>query len=215
MKHLYPISLKLENKNCLIIGGGRVAQRKIKTLLEYDACIKVVSPHLEEEIFKWAEQGRITLVKRSFLPQDLDNIFMVFIATNDNRVNTHIANQCKEKGIMANVVDDPGLCDFYVPSILRRKSLCLAISTEGKSPAFARWLRRQMENYISEEYGEFVEILGEIRPEIKDLSLTSEDKKRLMEEIINSDWLQLLEAGDEDLVMEQTRAFISSWQHKS
>lgn len=210
MQHLYPIFLKLENKNCLIVGGGKVAQRKIETLLDYDGTINVVSPHVENKIRLWAEQGRISLSERFFRPEDLNGMFMVFIATDDIGMNAQIADLCKEKGIMVNVVDDPANCDFFVPSILRRDSLCLAISTEGKSPAFARWFRKQMENYISKEYGEFLELLGEIRPEIRELPLSAQEKSTLMEQIIASDWLKLLAAGDEKRLKEQIKECLSS-----
>jgi precorrin-2 dehydrogenase/sirohydrochlorin ferrochelatase len=163
MTHLFPVLISLAGKNCLIIGGGQVAERKIADLLNYGANICVVCPHARDKVKQWADQGLICWHTREFVTNDLDSVYMVFVATNNRHLNQTIVLQCRQRGILVNAVDDPPNCDFYVPAILRRDSLVIGISTEGKSPMFAKKLRLQLEELIGEEYGQFVEILGNQR----------------------------------------------------
>jgi len=212
MEHLYPIYLHVAGKNCLIIGGGPVAERKAASLLEYGANIKIVSPGAEKRIADWAEQNRLQWIARAFDRHDLENVFMVFIATDDNSLNKEIADLCRQKGILVNAVDDPPNCDFFVPSVLRRDSLAIAISTEGRSPLFAARLRRRLETIITEEYGQFVDILGQIREELRHSSLDITQRKQVLEQIVDSDLLDLLLDGRHKEAEERINQCMSSWQ---
>jgi len=209
MAHLYPIYLQLAGKKCLVVGGGKVAERKVETLLEYEASIRVVSPAAEPNIHIWSDQGLLDWWRGVFQPQDLDDVFLVFIATGDEDINKGIVALCREKGILVNAVDDPPNCDFYVPSILRRNSLCVAISTEGKSPLLAGKLRRELENIIPYEYGEWVEILGDLRDKIKSSNLSIKARKILFEELVHSDILELLQAGRKEIIEERIERCMS------
>lgn len=212
MEHLYPIYLNVAGKNCLIIGGGPVAERKAASLFEYGACIKVVSPLAEKNITDWADQNLLKWFAREFEANDLDDIFMVFIATDDNSLNKQIADLCRSRGIMVNAVDDPPNCDFFVPSVLRRDSLAIAISTEGRSPLFAARLRRQLEKIITEEHGQFVQILGQIREELKESSLDINQRRQILEQIVDSDLLDLLLDGRHEEAEERINQCMSSWR---
>ncbi|PKM76787.1 MAG: siroheme synthase [Firmicutes bacterium HGW-Firmicutes-15] len=209
MAHLYPIYLQLAGKKCLVVGGGKVAERKVETLLEYEASIRVVSPEAEPNIQTWSDQGLLDWRRGVFQQQDLDDVFLVFIATGDESINKGITALCREKGILVNAVDDPPNCDFYVPSILRRNSLCVAISTEGKSPLLAGKLRRELEDTIPYEYGEWVDILGDLRDRIKGSNLSIEARKTLFEELVNSDILELLQAGRKEIIEERIEQCMS------
>jgi len=210
MEHLYPIYLSLAGKKCLIIGGGLVAERKAASLLEYGAQIKVISPRVEKTIAEWANDDLLIWTARVFAVDDLEGSFMVFIATDDNSLNQEIAWLCRQRGILVNAVDDPPNCDFFVPSVLRRDSLAVAISTEGKSPLFAARLRRELEAIITEEHGKFVNILGQIREEVKNSSLDINQRKQILEQIINSDILALLLAGCDEEAEERINQCMSS-----
>jgi len=196
----------------LIIGGGPVAERKAASLLEYGAHIKVVSPLAEKKIVAWADQNLLQWFAREFADNDLDNIFIVFIATDDNSLNKEISGLCRQRGILVNAVDDPPNCDFFVPSVLRRGSLAVAVSTEGKSPLFAARLRRQLEAIITEEYGNIVDILGQIREELRNSTLDINQRKQVLEQIVNSDLLDLLRAGRYEEAEERINQCMSSWR---
>lgn len=210
MAHFFPVSIDLRGRRCLIIGGGRVAARKAENLLKYGCQVVIVSPDCEIQIRKWAQEGLITYLEREFLAEDLDGSFLVFIATNDEALNSSISTLCRERGILVNAVDDPPHCDFYVPALIRRGSLTLAISTEGKSPAFARKLRRELEEIITDDYGKFVEILGAQREYIKENIADIEERKALFEKLVYSDILDLLKAGEEETAREKVQYVCST-----
>jgi len=209
MANLFPVYLDLRKKKCLVIGGGKVAERKVDNLLEYGCKIRVISPQVEENIELWAAQGRIELFQRKFEEEDIEGIFIVFVATNDQRINKIVSDLCHERNILVNAVDDPPYCDFYVPSILRRNSLVLAISTQGKSPAFAGRLRRELEEIITAEYGEFVDMLGEQREYVKENIDDIEIRKQIFEKLAYSDILDLLKVGEKEKAREKVKQCMS------
>lgn len=212
MAHLFPIYLSLSEKKCLVVGGGQVAERKIADLLECEANINVISPTAGDLIRLWSNQGLISWQARKVENSDLDNIFLVFVATNDMHINQMVVNWCRERGILVNAVDDPPNCDFFVPAVVRRNSLVVAISTEGKSPMFARKLREQLEQLIGEEYGEFVDFLGEQREYIKQAVTDIEERKKVFKALVDSDILDLLKAGERERAKERMEQCMSSWQ---
>jgi precorrin-2 dehydrogenase/sirohydrochlorin ferrochelatase len=212
MAHLFPVFLSLSGKKCLVVGGGRVAERKIADLLECEANINVISPTAGDSIQLWSNQSLISWQAREIEVSDLDNVFMVFVATNNMDANRLVVSWCRERGILVNAVDDPPNCDFYVPAVVRRNSLVVAISTEGKSPMFARKLREQLEGFIGEEYGEFVDFLGEQREPIKQAVNDIEKRKKIFEALVDSNILDLLKAGERERAKERMEQCMSSWQ---
>ncbi|HBQ27459.1 MAG TPA: siroheme synthase [Syntrophomonas sp.] len=212
MAHLFPIFLSLSGKKCLVVGGGQVAERKIADLLECEANVNVISPTAGDLIRLWSNQGLINWQAREIIYSDLDNIFLAFVATNNMHTNQMVVNWCRERGIMVNAVDDPPNCDFYVPAVVRRNSLVVAISTEGKSPMFSRKLREQLEGIIGEEYGEFVDFLGEQRECIKQAVTDIKERKKIFEALADSDILDLLKAGERERAKERMEQCMSSWQ---
>lgn len=210
--HLFPIYVNLEKRKCLVVGGGKVAERKVENLMEYGAVIRVVSPEVEPGLQRMAEEGRIELRCREFQKGDLEQIFIAFVATDQNSINQEVVDACRDRGILVNAVDDPPRCDFYVPSIVRQGSLVLAISTEGKSPAFARRLRQQLETIITPEYGEFVDLLGEVRQALKSQVPDIEKRKEILEYLVYSDIFDLYEAGEKEKARGKVGQCMSSWQ---
>ena len=155
---LFPIYLNLHQRTCLVVGGGSVAARKITHLLQCGAMVTVVAPEVEEGIAELARE-EVIWKPRGFVESDLEEIFLVFSATDDEGLNHRISMLCQERNIPINVVDDRNTAAF-VPAVVRRGSLSLAISTAGKSPMYARKLKEQLQEIVTAEYGEFVEMLG-------------------------------------------------------
>lgn len=212
MSHLFPIFLNLEGKDCLVVGGGKVAQRKVEDLFACGTSITVVSPGVEDNINCWAGEGRITLMRKEVQKTDLAGMALVFVATDDIQINHRVVDWCREMGIPVNAVDDPPNCDFFVPAVLRRDSLVLAISTEGKSPLLARRLRDWLGEIINETYGEFVEMLGEKRDYIKNTIPDIDKRRQLFETLVTPEILALVEAGDIEKVRERVEKCMFSWQ---
>ncbi len=161
----YPVFLDLRNRHCIVIGGGKVAERKIRSLIEAEATVTVISPDITEEIEGLCRSGRIRHISRSYQKGDLKDAFLVIAATSDKDVNREIFEEASGKPL--NVVDMPDLCTFIVPSVIRRGNLTVAISTSGVSPALSRSLRLDLQDCIPEEIGEFLDFLGALRRRIK------------------------------------------------
>lgn len=197
MGDLFPVNLNLHGRKCLVVGGGSVAERKVKSLLQCGAEIWIVSPEFTSELEKLAGQSEINLIHRGYDTEDLQNCFLVISAADDPAVNSRVADDCFARNIPVNVVDDPARCSFTVPSVLRRGSLCITVSTGGNSPLLARKIREEMEESFGPEYARFLELMGEIRGKVlKDIP-DIRTRRRVFECLINSDILELIRKGEE------------------
>ena len=152
--YLFPIGLNLQHKPCLVVGGGTIAERRVHTLLSCGAVVHLVSPTVTPWLSEAAQSGALRWTQDVFQPAHLDGIAIILVATNKSQVNAEIAALARQRHCLINVVDDPEHCDFYLPAVVRRGALALAISTEGQAPAFAGWLRRQFEQSLDPHLGE-------------------------------------------------------------
>jgi len=171
---LYPIFLKLDGLKCLVIGGGKVALRKIVDLLDAGAKVTVVAPVFVDEIKELA--SKIELVERDFKRFDLEGMSIVVAATDSEHVNRLAHSEAKNRGIWINVVDSPELCDFFLPARTKIKGVEVAVSTLGKSPLAARLIRDLIRGAIKEEHLKLMEILSDIRKYLH--SQVDDPKKR-------------------------------------
>ena len=174
---MYPVLLKLKNKKVLVAGGGKVAERKVIRLLMAEADIVLTSPDVTDGLQKLMDEKKILYNKRKFIKGDLKNAFLVIAATNDKEVNHLIFRESEKNGILVNIADEPEYCNFYVPSIVDRGDLLVAVSTQGKSPAFARILRKKLEEYLPDELSKEVALLGELRE--KEKNKNPEERKKI------------------------------------
>jgi len=163
----YPIFLNIQGKECVVIGGGRVALRKIKSLLECRAKVTVISPEPHPEISKLSEGRTIRLMERDYKVSDLKDAAIAMVCTDAKKVNRQAADEAKKAGVLVNVADDPERSDFIIPSFFRRGNLTLAVSTSGVSPALAKKIRTKLEKSFGVEYGSLLSLLGEVRSGIK------------------------------------------------
>jgi len=163
----YPVFLNLQDRRCLVAGGGRVALRKANTLLEYGAEVTVISPRLCAGLRKLSSDGRIKVINRAYRTGDLKGVHIAIVATSNRGINLAAAGEAKKRRVPVNVVDDPVLSDFIVPSIIRRGSLAIAVSTSGKSPALARKIRSRLEDEFGQEYASLVLVIEKARRQAK------------------------------------------------
>ncbi|RUM87535.1 MAG: bifunctional precorrin-2 dehydrogenase/sirohydrochlorin ferrochelatase [Thermodesulfatator sp.] len=162
--HSYlPIFCDIRGKSVVVIGGGRVAERKIKNLLDAGARVTVISPETTSNLSDMIRQGLVNHRCRNYVPGDLDGAWLVIAATDDKKVQDAVFQESQERQIFCNVVDEPRVCSFIVPSTVRRNELCFAVSTGGKSPALAKALRKRLERQFGPEWGTFVSLLGRLR----------------------------------------------------
>ena len=163
----YPISLNISGRKCVVVGGGEVALRKVKTLLQHGANVEVISPDLCPELARLTESGEISMRNHAYQTGDLAGAFLAIAATDDAVLNRRVAEEARNKSVLVNVVDDAENSDFIVPSYLRRNGLTIAVSTSGQSPALARKIRTRLEKEITSQYGTLTRLIGEVRAEIK------------------------------------------------
>jgi precorrin-2 dehydrogenase/sirohydrochlorin ferrochelatase len=161
----YPVVLAIDGKRCVVVGGGRVAERKVAGLLESGARVKVVSPECTARLTQMAEDGAIEWLCRGFAPGDAAGAELVFAATDDPSVNARVRADAGDRA-WVNVADAPSLCSFTVPAVVEQGDLRIAISTEGQHPGFAKKVKEHLQEFIGREYGEHLAFLGRIRQEV-------------------------------------------------
>lgn len=206
----YPVFLKVENRSCLVVGGGEVGARKVETLLSCGASVRLVSPEvvpwLEEEIKK----GTVELVGSHYDEDQLQGCFLVIAATDDMELNCRIARDAEQRRILCNVVDYPKEGDFILPSLVQRGALTLAVSTSGKSPALARELRQDLEQRFGMEYGHFLELMGAVRSRVLEKSQDFRANKEKFDQLVKSELLELVRRRDYEGVDRLLRRVLGS-----
>jgi precorrin-2 dehydrogenase/sirohydrochlorin ferrochelatase len=175
--------INLKNKKVTVIGGGKVAFRKVKKFLEFDCDIKVVSP-LYVDKFE-SLKDKITIIEDEYKKEYIKDSFLVVASTSNKELNEDIAIYCRENNILCNVVDDINLSDFIVPSSIKRGDLVISVSTMGKSPSLSSKIRKELEEKYDEEYEEYVNILGEMRALVLKKCNDESEKKKILNEIVN------------------------------
>jgi siroheme synthase-like protein len=175
---LFPAFLKLHSRRVLVVGGGSIAAQKIPGLLEAGAHVHVVSPPLCPQLAEWVRTRQIDWSPKPFEPSDLDGAFLVVAATSLRDLNAHVYREADQRNILCNAVDDIDHCHFYYGSIVQRGDLQIAISTNGKSPALAQRLRKELELQFGPEYEHWLEWLGAARETLRAQSHDPETTKR-------------------------------------
>ena len=180
---LLPIFLKLDGRQCLLVGAGTVALDKIASLLKTGLKLRVVAPEARAEVQKLAAEGKLEWVQREFEPADLDGNFIVIAATDSPGVNAEVHRGAVARGIPSNSVDDIPNCDFFFGSVVSRGDLQIAISTAGESPALAQRLRREIDEQLPDDLGPWLAQLGELRREVLATHERGEERRLLLHEL--------------------------------
>ncbi len=188
---LFPIFLKLGGRSCLVVGAGAVGEEKIKSLMEAGASVRVVAPSTTRAVERWARAGEINWSRRAFEPADLNDVFLVVVATPSRELNERVFREAERRGILCNVVDDPPHCDFYYPSVVRRGDLQIAISTAGHSPALAQRLRKELEGQFAPAYAAWVFRLGRTRGGLFRRIMHPERRRRLLHRLASHERFEI------------------------
>jgi siroheme synthase-like protein len=190
---LYPIFMKMSGRPVLVVGGGSVGTRKVHGLLAAGTSVTLVSPVVTDFLRELADSGRIAWRARPFEECDLDGMGLAMVATNDRVLNERVVLAAHARGILVNVADVPDLCDFFLPSILERGPLMVAISTTGAAPALARRIRDELKTIFPPSLGKYVALLGHFRSEVK--RLAPDKLKKVAEAMAASEARALWESG--------------------
>jgi len=200
----------LANKKCLVAGAGRVAERKVRRLLECGAQVLVVSPKITSFLNTLTEKKKIIFKKRRFNLTDLNGVYLAISATGDRKINFLISSYCHRKGILVNVVDSPKECNFILPSVARRGNLTIAVSTDGMSPALSKKIRRDIEQKFGAEYAKLLRLMAKLRPEVLRRIKNSKARKEFFQKVIQADMLDLLKKNKERQAREKIRAILDN-----
>jgi siroheme synthase-like protein len=196
----------LEGRRCLVVGGGPVGTEKAQKLLEHGAVVRLVSPQITAELAQMVASGQIAEHHaRAYRTEDLDGIFVVIAATNLEAVNRMVWQDAEARDLLTNVVDVPPLCNFIVPSIVRRGELALAISTGGASPVVAKHIRRELEERYGPEWEALVALLRDVRDELKEIYPDMPSRRDAVERLMGTDVVERLAAHDVRSVNELVR----------
>lgn len=186
----FPMFVDMTERECLIVGGGNVAYRKVMVMLDFGAKVTVVAEDICDELRKLTiddtanKENRITFIKRRFEQKDCDGMEMVIAATDDNALNHEIAEYCKAKGIMVNAVDQKADCSFIFPSYIKEKNLVAAFSSSGNSPVLTQYLKGKEQEILTPFLGELNEYMGQIREKVIAEYDTEAERKRVFKEIL-------------------------------
>ncbi len=201
----YPVNLVLDGRSCLVVGGGRVALRKVEGLLACGGRVTVVAPSIVPGLRRLPG---VALVEREWQPSDLDGTWLVIAATDDPAVNGAVYAEGERRGVWVNGADDPANCSFTLPSVVRRGDLQVTVSTGGRSPALATWLRRRLEGEIGPEYAVLLDLLATERDGLKAAGRSTEGLD--WQSALDSDMLGLIRNGDLAHARERLHSCLSS-----
>lgn len=181
--NLFPIFLKLEGRRCLVVGAGKVGTQKIAALFEAGAEVTIVDPEPSVAVREFLG-NRVQWHARKYFPGDLDGVYLVIAATSDELVNRQIYNEAQRRGILANVVDVPSLCDFYYPAVVRRGALTVAVSSGGESPTLAQRVRDEISDSLPEDLDAAVKEIGNQRRRILREHGPGEARAQLLRDLV-------------------------------
>lgn len=189
---LFPIFVRLDGRLCTVVGGGDVAARKVRSLLDAGARVRVVAPRLSAALRTMLGASALTHVRRGYQPGDLEDSLLAFAATDSPETNQAVWREAEAAGILVNTADDPGHCSFIIPARVDRHPIAIAISTHGASPALARHLGERISQAVPAEYQELARLLGRLRPEVAAVHPSSDERGARWRRVLESNVLELL-----------------------
>jgi precorrin-2 dehydrogenase/sirohydrochlorin ferrochelatase len=204
----YPLFLDISRRRCVVVGGGKVAERKIKRLLACGARVEVVGKILTPALAALKENGQIVHHETDYEEALIRGAFLVIGATDNNEVNGRISGDARALEILVNIVDEPARCDFILPSVVERGALSIAVSTGGKSPALAKKLRMELDALYGPEYAILLDIMGKLREQMIAGGRSSAENRGRFEAVVTSEILDYIRAERwkevKALIMERT-----------
>ncbi|HEY5667316.1 MAG TPA: siroheme synthase CysG [Gammaproteobacteria bacterium] len=206
-----PIFTKLSGRNCLVVGGGVVAARRIEQLLNAGGSVTVIAPECTETVREWAESGQISLIETRFGDTALDDYWLVVAATNDLDVNHDVARAAEAAKRFCNVVDEPELCTFIMPTIIDRDPITIAISSAGRSPVLARWIKGVLEETLPHRIGALAALAGRWRDRVKAALPDLDDRRRFWQTTLHGEVADLAYAGREEASEAALDAALERW----
>ncbi len=207
---LLPIFMNVRGRRTLVVGGGEVAARKVGLLLEAGAAVTVVSPALGSTLKAQADSNAITWRQAAFAPADLEDVALVVAATDDEKVNRQVSELAQARSLPVNVVDNPELCSFLMPSIIDRSPVQIAVSTGGASPVLARLLRARLESAIPAAYGRLAQLVESFRDQVKARFKDTNARRNFWEHVLQGEIAEMVFAGKDEQARDALEAAVAA-----
>jgi len=199
-----PINISIKDRPCLVVGGGKVALRKIENLLDYDSDLTVVAPEIDKRIEYYAEKGKLKLERRPYKSPEGASYGLVISASDDNTVNEQVSRDCRGAGVPVNVVDNPPLCDVIFPAVLKRDCLSITVSTDGKAPFMAGYLRLILEDIFPTRWSKIARLAADFRKKVHKRWPDDASKRAdCFSRFLNADWKVLMEEKNDEQLQEE------------
>jgi siroheme synthase-like protein len=203
MNAYYPVYLDLRGRRCVVFGGGAVALEKVEGLLAAGASVRVIAPTLDPALERLACGGEVEHLPRTYRDGDFEDVFLAFSERLGDGVHRALAAEAERENVPLNVQDETDYCSFIAAALVRQGDLTITISTSGKAPALAVRLKESMRARFGPHYARFLELSGRVRAPLKARHPDFETRRTLWYQLVDSDVLELLERGDEDLAEER------------
>ncbi len=208
----YPIYLDLKDKKTVVIGAGSVAERKIKSLCDAGAKVLVVAKNVDEAFKITCRDLDVRIKTEAYVKDHLAGAILAIAATNDTSLNKQIYDDCHKLSVICNVVDVPELCDFYVPAVVKRGDLQIAVSTDGSCPAYAARIRKKLEDIFTEDHAGFITELKTAREQIIKRVSDPDKRKEILQELVNDESFERFTNQGPQAWQQQVRELIE--QHR-
>jgi precorrin-2 dehydrogenase/sirohydrochlorin ferrochelatase len=192
--------LILRDRVVVVVGGGGIATRKVTDLLATGANVTVISPTLSARLQRWVREGRVRHRARPYRRGDLKGSSLAIAATPDPREQARIAAEARTTDTWVNVVDQPPLCDFFAPAVLRRGTLTITVSTEGRNPALARWIKHRLAALVGPEYVRLTALLATVRSRLRAAGVPPPARRRVTDRLMAADLPALVRANDREAI---------------
>lgn len=213
MAKYYPMMLNIENKKCVVVGGGTIAYRKCLELLQYGGLVTVVADNIKGKFEELIEAKTIKYIKAYYEECYIEDAFIVIASTDNSNVNSQIFKDCSKRDILVNVVDDPINCNFIVPAKIRRGDLTISVSTNGKSPVLSKQIKEELEKHYDESYGVLIDILGELRQEVIKKVNSPAARKLIFEKMLTQEYLQKTRSLTKEQIKAELRELINEYYY--
>ncbi len=206
-----PLFVSLQGRVCMVVGGGQVAERKIRTMLPYGPSIRVVSRTLTAWLHEQYEHGLIVHTGSQYHDRQLEGVHLVFAATDNPALNIQVATDAQERHIWCNMATDPQMGSMVVPAIVEQGPLTIAISTAGLSPSAARQIRQVLEQQFGPEWAPYLILLGNIRTAVQRKNLGTDENQRMFREMVQLPLLEWLREGRQEVALEALNKLCRPW----
>ncbi len=210
MAKFYPMALRLDGELAVVVGGGKVGERKVLGLLSHGARVRLISPKVTDTLRKLALEGKIEWRPKPASSADIEGAKLLFLATPDPQLHNELAEAAVKRGILVNRADAPEACDFIVPASFVAGNIEVAVFSSGEAPFFAKYLRRRLELELSHNLAAMGELMSHLRAEIKSLPVSQEQRAELLNSVLESDVLDVLRDAGMEAALERARALVAS-----